>query len=64
MLFHEIVESIAIEKPNKVALYYLGKKFTYKHFVDKFQRFASALVDLQVKAGERVGIYSYLHKEL
>jgi len=54
---HEIVEGVALKKPDKPAIIYMGKCITYKQFVDKFHRFASSLARLGVKEDDRVGIY-------
>ena len=56
-LFHEIIERISEERPNKTAILYMGKRFTFKQFVNKFQRFASGLAKLGIKEDDKVGVY-------
>jgi long-chain acyl-CoA synthetase len=51
--FERIVENF----PEKVALIYLGEKFTYSILRDLIYRFATALYDLGVRENDKVMIY-------
>ena len=57
LLFHELIEKVANERPNKTALIYMGRRVTYRELVDRFHRFASALVGLGVRPGDNIGVY-------
>lgn len=48
--FHQVIERIADQKPNKSAIVYMGKRITYKQLVGKFHRFASGLLKLDRKS--------------
>ncbi len=43
--------------PEKTALIYLGKEFTYRELMDKIRRFATALDDLGVRRDDKVMLY-------
>ncbi|MDY6974467.1 MAG: long-chain fatty acid--CoA ligase, partial [Thermodesulfobacteriota bacterium] len=57
LLFHELIERVANERPNKTALMYMGRRLTYRGLVDRFNIFASALVRLGVRPGDKIGVY-------
>jgi long-chain acyl-CoA synthetase len=52
-----VFESIALKNPNNTAVIYLGTRYSYKKVKDLAERFASALIDMGVKRGDRVIIY-------
>lgn len=51
------LERITEYCPDKVALHYLGEKFTYLRLQELINRFATALYDLGVKKNDKVMIY-------
>ena len=44
--------------PDKPAVIYLGQRFSYAHLKDLSERFAGSLVDMGVRKGDRVMIYT------
>ena len=52
----EALTRSAYNFPVHTALNYMGKKITYKELNDLVNRFASALFDLGVKAGDKVAV--------
>ncbi|MBW1802660.1 MAG: AMP-binding protein, partial [Deltaproteobacteria bacterium] len=56
-LLHDIVEEIAEKTPQKTAMMYMGRHFTYRDFVVKFQNFSAALTNLGVRENDNVGVY-------
>ena len=54
---YQLIEKTAKTYPSYYAYEYYGKKVTYREFIDKIKRTASALTELGVKEGDRV-IYS------
>lgn len=53
---YELIEKTAKTYPSYYAYEYYGKKVTYREFIDKIKRTASALTELGVKEGDRVTI--------
>lgn len=53
---YELIERTAINYPYNYALEYFGKKITYREFVLRIKKCASALIEMGVKPGERVTI--------
>ncbi len=52
-----VIENICEKYPRKPALIYLGEKFTYSKLRELVRKFARALVELGVKANDKVVIY-------
>jgi len=50
-------ERMADNAPDKTAIYFLGKRFSYAQLRDLIYRFATALNGLGVKDNDKVGIY-------
>ena len=53
---YELVEKTSLTYPHNFAYEYYGKKVTYKEFIIKIKKTASALVELGIKPGDRVTI--------
>jgi long-chain acyl-CoA synthetase len=53
---NEMLERSAAKFPNNTATIFMGGKLTFSQLVEKVDRLATALVDLGVKKGDRVGI--------
>ena len=51
------IERIVEKYPNKPAIIYLGKTWTYKELKELIDRFANALYNLGVRHGDRVMLY-------
>jgi len=49
-------EEVAARRKNKDAIIFYGRKITYGELKDKIDRFATALADLGLKKGDRVGL--------
>jgi len=49
-------EEMAARRKNKNAIIFYGRKITYGELKDKIDRFATALTDLGLKKGDRVGM--------
>lgn len=56
MTIFELVEKTAESYPYNYAYEYYGKKVTYREFITKVKRCASALIELGVKEGDRITI--------
>ncbi|HSH25759.1 MAG TPA: AMP-binding protein, partial [Massilibacterium sp.] len=54
-LFEYLTEAY-LDAPNKEALYFLGKKMTYKELYEEVVTFSSRLVELGLEKGDRVSI--------
>ncbi len=54
---YAVVTEPAKRYPQNVSIHYQGRNFTYSELDDLSSRFASALVSLGVKHGDRVGIF-------
>ncbi|MCM3271959.1 AMP-binding protein [Paenibacillus elgii] len=54
-LAHFLVQT-ASDYPNHTALYFLGKKITYRQLLHSAYRFANALANLGVRRGDRVAV--------
>lgn len=54
-LAHFLVQTASVY-PNHEALYFLGKKVTYRHLLDSAYKFANALTALGVRKGDRVAV--------
>ena len=50
-------KAAAERSPDKTAVYYLGTRFTYRKLQNLSERFAAALSDNGVKAGQKVMLY-------
>ncbi len=50
-------ERICKRYPDRVAILYLGERFTYAHLEDLVNRFSTALSRLGVQKGDRVVLY-------
>ena len=53
---YELIEKTSLTYPYNFAYEYYGKKVTYKEFIIKIKKTASALVELGIKPGDRVTI--------
>jgi len=56
LTIYELIEKTAKTYPSYYAYEYYGKKVTYREFIEKIKRTASALTELGVKEGDRVTI--------
>ena len=56
LTIYELIEKTANTYPSYYAYEYYGKKVTYKEFISKIKRTASALIELGVKENDRVTI--------
>ena len=56
LTIYELVEKTAKTYPGNYAYEYYGKRVTYREFIAKIKRAASALIELGVKEGDRVTI--------
>ena len=56
LTIYELIEKTAKTYPAYYAYEYYGKKVTYREFIEKIKRTASALMELGVKEGDRVTI--------
>lgn len=56
---NKYVEILAKDKPEKTALIYYGRKFSYKELDDLAGRFANALTNMGYKKGDALGLYVY-----
>ena len=56
LTIYEIIEKTAKTYPSYYAYEYYGKKVTYKEFIEKIKKTASALTELGVNEGDRVTI--------
>ncbi len=54
---YEMLRETAQKFPDNVATEFMGKVFTYKELDELTDKFATALVDLGVKKGDRVAIF-------
>ncbi|WP_299102882.1 amino acid adenylation domain-containing protein [uncultured Winogradskyella sp.] len=53
----KILENAVLEHPDKVALRYMSQSISYKEFYEKSECLAITLLQLNVKKGDRIGIY-------
>lgn len=53
---HDYLKKSASEFPNKIAIHFLGKEFTYQYLYDAAERLAGYLQDLGLIKGDRVAI--------
>ena len=53
---HYYLKKSATEYPNKIAIHFLGKEFTFQYIYDAAQRLASYLQDIGLLKGDRVAI--------
>ncbi len=56
LTIYELIEKTAKTYPSYYAYEYYGKKVTYREFIEKIKKTASALTELGVKDGDRVTI--------
>ena len=56
---NKYVEILAKDKPEKTALIYYGRKFSYKELDNLAGRFANALTNMGYKKGDVLGLYVY-----
>ena len=56
LTIYELIEKTANTYPSYYAYEYYGKKVTYREFISKIKRTASALIELGVKENDRVTI--------
>ena len=56
LTIYELIEKTANTYPSNYAYEYYGKKVTFREFITKIKRTASALTNLGVKEGDRVTI--------
>ena len=56
LTIYELIEKTANTYPSYYAYEYYGKKVTYREFISKIKKTASALIELGVKEGDRVTI--------
>ena len=56
LTIYELIEKTAKTYPSYYAYEYYGKKVTYREFIEKIKKTASALMELGVKEGDRVTI--------
>ncbi len=56
LTIYELIEKTAKSYPAYYAYEYYGKKVTYREFIEKIKKTASALTELGVKEGDRVTI--------
>ena len=56
LTIYELIAKTAEMYPNNYAFLYYGKKITYKEFLMRIKKTASALLELGVKEGDRVTI--------
>ena len=56
---HKYVEILAKNNPEKTALIYYGRKFSYEELDNLAGRFASALINMEYKKGDSLGLYVY-----
>ena len=56
LTIYELIEKTAKTYPSNYAYEYYGKKVTYRDFIIKIKKTASALIELGVKEGDRVTI--------
>lgn len=54
--FGQFLESVARRVPNKTALIYRDRVYTYREFLERIQRLAAALRGNGVRHGDRVGL--------
>ncbi|BAO74615.1 amino acid adenylation domain-containing protein [Winogradskyella sp. PG-2] len=53
----KILQNAALKHPNKEACKYMSQSLTYNDLQQKAKALAALLIDLEVKKGDRVGIY-------
>lgn len=52
----DLLKKSAKDYPEREAIYFMGKRITYRELMDDVHRMARALKELGVKKGERVSI--------
>ncbi len=57
IMFHCLLEQRAIDASNKVAIRYYNDSLTFKELNEKANQFAYYLAQLNIKKGDRIGVY-------
>lgn len=64
LLVGEFIRRSALSQPNKIAVSFKDKDFTYREFNKRINKLANAMLDLGVKKGDKVSLLLYNRNEL